>query len=78
MYSYDDRYLVQANVRHDGSSRFARKYRWGTFPSVALAWNIAEESFLRDGDVVTDLKLRASYGVTGQQDGIGNYNYLPV
>ena len=76
--SYDSRYMITATVRRDGTSRFSPDTRWGTFPSVALAWNIAEESFLRDGDVVTDLKLRASYGVTGQQDGIGNYNYLPV
>ena len=76
--SYDSRYMVTATMRRDGTSRFSPDTRWGTFPSVALAWNIAEESFLRDGNVVTDLKLRASYGVTGQQDGIGNYNYLPV
>ena len=76
--SYDSRYMITATVRRDGTSRFSPDTRWGTFPSVALAWNIAEESFLRDGNVVTDLKLRASYGVTGQQDGIGNYNYLPV
>ena len=76
--SYDSRYMVTATVRRDGTSRFSPETRWGTFPSVALAWNIAEEPFLREGNVVTDLKLRASYGVTGQQDGIGNYNYLPV
>ena len=76
--SYDSRYMITATVRRDGTSRFSPDTRWGTFPSVALAWNIAEESFLRDGNMVTDLKLRASYGVTGQQDGIGNYNYLPV
>ena len=76
--SYDSRYMITATVRRDGTSRFSPDTRWGTFPSVALAWNIAEESFLRDTDAVTNLKLRASYGVTGQQDGIGNYNYLPV
>lgn len=76
--SYDSRYMVTATVRRDGTSRFSPETRWGTFPSVALAWNIAQEPFLREGNVVTDLKLRASYGVTGQQDGIGNYNYLPV
>ena len=76
--SYDSRYMMTATVRRDGTSRFSPETRWGTFPSVALAWNIAEEAFLRDSNVLTDLKLRASYGVTGQQDGIGNYNYLPV
>ena len=76
--SYDSRYLLTATVRRDGTSRFSPSTRWGTFPSVALAWNIAQEEFLVDSTVLSDLKLRASYGVTGQQDGIGDYNYLPV
>ena len=76
--SYDSRYMLTATVRRDGTSRFSPATRWGTFPSVALAWNIAQEHFLRDNAVVSNLKLRASYGVTGQQDGIGDYNYLPV
>ena len=76
--SYDSRYMLTATVRRDGTSRFSPDTRWGTFPSVALAWNVAEEPFLRNSDAVTNLKFRASYGVTGQQDGIGNYNYLPV
>lgn len=77
-WSFDSRYLLTATVRRDGTSRFSRNTRWGTFPSVALAWRISEEPFLRNIDAVNDLKLRASYGVTGQQDGIGNYNYLPT
>ncbi len=77
-YSFDSRYLLTATVRRDGTSRFSKKTRWGTFPSVALAWRVSEESFLRDVEAVNDLKVRASYGVTGQQDGIGNYNYLPT
>ena len=77
-WSFDGRYLLTATIRRDGSSRFAPDQRWGTFPSVALAWNIAEESFLRGNRVLNNLKLRASYGVTGQQDGIGNYGYLPI
>lgn len=77
-FSYDSRYMVTATIRRDGSSRFAADSRWGTFPSVALAWNIAQEPFLRGNAAVSNLKLRASYGVTGQQDGIGNYTYLPV
>ncbi|MGM9791311.1 MAG: SusC/RagA family TonB-linked outer membrane protein [Candidatus Cryptobacteroides sp.] len=76
--SYDSRYMITATVRRDGTSRFSPDTRWGTFPSVALAWNITEEPFLRDNGTVSNLKLRTSYGVTGQQDGIGNYNYLPV
>jgi iron complex outermembrane receptor protein len=77
-YSYDSRYMLTATIRRDGTSRFHKDHRWGSFPSVALAWRISREGFLEDSDVVSDLKLRASYGVTGQQDGIGNYNYLPV
>ena len=77
-WSFDGRYLLTATIRRDGSSRFAPESRWGTFPSVALAWNIAEEKFLKGNGVLNNLKLRASYGVTGQQDGIGNYGYLPV
>lgn len=77
-WSFDGRYLLTATIRRDGSSRFAPDSRWGTFPSVALAWNIAQEKFLRDNGVLNNLKLRASWGITGQQDGIGNYGYLPV
>ena len=77
-YSYDSRYMLTATVRRDASSRFAKEHRWGTFPSVALAWRLSQESFLRGSKTVSDLKLRASYGGTGQQDGIGNYGYLPV
>ncbi len=77
-YSYDSRYLLTVTIRRDGTSRFSPDTRWGTFPSVALAWRISEESFLKDNPTLSNLKIRASYGVTGQQDGIGNYNYLPV
>lgn len=77
-YGYDSRYLLTATVRRDGTSRFHEDHRWGTFPSIALAWRLTEEPFLRDNNVLSNLKLRASYGITGQQEGIGNYNYLPV
>ena len=77
-YSYDSRYMLTATVRRDGTSRFNKDNRWGTFPSVALGWRMTEESFLRDNKVLSNLKLRASYGITGQQEGIGNYKYLPV
>lgn len=77
-YSLLDRYLITATLRADGSSRFAPKYRWGIFPSVALAWKVKEESFLKDVDAISDLKIRLGYGMTGQQDGIGNYSYQSV
>ncbi len=71
-------YQLTTTVRRDATSRFAKNVRWGTFPSVALGWRVTEESFLKDNKVISTLKVRASYGVTGQQDGIGNYNYLPI
>lgn len=77
-YSYDSRYLLTATMRRDGSSRFSKDNRWGTFPSVALGWRVTEEKFLKNNPILSNLKLRVSYGITGQQDGIGNYNYLPV
>ena len=77
-YSFDGKYLLTATVRRDASSRFSKNTRWGTFPSVALGWTLTEEPWLKDNKIVSNLKLRASYGVTGQQEGIGNYNYLPV
>ena len=75
--TYDTRYMLTATIRRDGTSRFNKDNRWGTFPSLALAWRISEESFLENWETLSNLKLRGSY-VTGQQDGIGNYNYLPV
>ena len=77
-YSFDGKYLLTATVRRDASSRFSKDTRWGTFPSVALGWTLTEEPWLKDNKVISNLKLRASYGITGQQEGIGNYNYLPV
>lgn len=77
-YSYDSRYMLTASWRRDGTSRFSEDNRWGTFPSVALAWRIDKEAFLEENPTLSTLKLRLSYGITGQQEGIGNYNYLPV
>lgn len=77
-YSFDGKYLLTATVRRDASSRFSKDTRWGTFPSVALGWTLTEEPWLKNQKVLSNLKVRASYGVTGQQEGIGNYNYLPV
>jgi iron complex outermembrane receptor protein len=70
-YTLMDRYLLTFTLREDGSSRFAKANRWGTFPSVAFAWKIKDESFLRGVKAFTDLKLRLGWGITGQQD-IGN------
>lgn len=73
MYSYADRYMLSASVRRDGSSRFADGHRYGWFPSVSVGWNIANEAFFeRAKEVVSELKLRGSYGVLGNQE-IGNY-----
>ncbi|HBG42289.1 MAG TPA: hypothetical protein DDW85_12920 [Porphyromonadaceae bacterium] len=74
-YNLLDRYLFTATVRQDGSSRFGKDNRWGTFPSLAFAWRVNEESFLRNVDVLSNLKLRLGWGVTGQQE-IGNYEYI--
>jgi iron complex outermembrane receptor protein len=78
-YSYDSRYLLSLSMRRDGSSRFSKDNRWGTFPSVALAWRVSEEDFFKSlKPTFSNLKLRASFGVTGQQDGIANYSYIPL
>ncbi len=71
-YSYKGKYMVTGTVRWDGSSKFADGYRWGSFPSMALAWRMSEEKWLQK-NWLTDLKLRLSYGVTGNNAGIGNY-----
>ena len=68
--------MVTATVRGDGSSRFSKDRRWGVFPSVAVGWKI-KESLLKDVNWINDLKLRLGYGITGQQDGIGDYAYMP-
>lgn len=68
--------MVTATVRGDGSSRFHKNKRWGVFPSVAVGWKI-KESFMKDVHWLNDLKLRLGYGITGQQEGIGDYAYLP-
>ena len=77
-YSFMDRYLLTFTLRDDGSSRFHKDHRWGLFPSAAFAWKIKEEAFLKNVQAVNDLKLRLSYGITGQQEGIGNYTYIPT
>ncbi len=74
MYSYADRYLMSASIRQDGSSKFADGHRWGTFPSASVGWNIANEEFFRNSkDKINELKIRVSYGVLGNLNGIGDY-----
>ncbi|MBE6283508.1 MAG: TonB-dependent receptor [Mediterranea massiliensis] len=75
-YSLMNRYLLTFTLRNDGSSRFNKGHRWGVFPSVALAWKMSEENFLKDWEALDELKLRLGYGVTGQQEGIGDYTYF--
>jgi iron complex outermembrane receptor protein len=76
IYTYDNKYILAGTIRRDGSSKFNPNNRWGTFPSGAFAWKIKEESFLKNVKAISDLKLRVSYGITGQQDGISDYDYI--
>ncbi len=72
-YNYNDRYLLQASLRRDGSSVFGENNAWGLFPSVGAAWRISNEAFMKNQKLFSDLKLRLSYGVTGNSGGIGAY-----
>lgn len=72
-YNYQDKYLVQGSIRRDGSSVFGENNTWGYFPSVGIAWRPVEESFMADQTFFSDLKIRASYGVTGNQSGFSAY-----
>ena len=76
-YTYDNKYLVTATLRRDGSSRFGENHRWGWFPSGSLAWRISEEKFMKPLKWVNDLKVRIGYGITGNQN-IGNYSFASV
>ena len=73
-YNFADKYYVTATIRRDGSSRFGMDNRWGWFPSAALAWRISNENFLKNSNVINNLKLRLGYGITGNQE-IGNYSF---
>jgi len=75
-YSYEGKYLFEANVRRDGSSRFAKNQRWGTFPSFSAGWRISEEAFLKNIDVFDNLKIRASWGQLGNDQTIDSYGSL--
>jgi TonB-linked SusC/RagA family outer membrane protein len=74
-YTYSGKYLFSATMRRDGSSRFGARNKWGTFPSASVGWYISEEDFMKSQNVVTDFKLRASYGLAGNNT-IGNYNHI--
>lgn len=76
-YNYDNKYLFTATIRRDGSSRFGTNNKWGWFPSASAAWRISEESFMKDISWLSDLKIRAGYGITGNQN-IGNYSFASV
>jgi len=76
-YAYNNRYLFEGVFRYDGSSRFASQRRWGLFPSFSAGWRISEEDFMQDVDFVTNLKLRGSWGKTGN-NGTANYDYQAV
>ena len=75
-YAFKGKYLLEGNFRYDGSSRFTPSNRWGIFGGGSAAWRISEESFLKNSSIFQDLKLRASYGTTGNQEGIGLYDYV--
>jgi len=78
-YNLLDRYMLTATIRHDGSSRFGSNHKWGDFPSIALAWRISDEKFMKGtSGWLNNLKLRLSYGVTGNQSGIGEYKSLSI
>lgn len=77
IYKYLDKYLLTATLRSDGSSRFNPNGRWGYFPSVAVAWRMMDEDFFRQFKKLSNLKMRVSWGLTGQQDGIADYSFIP-
>ena len=77
-YSFDNKYLVTVSVRQDGSSVFGADNKWGTFPSASLAWRLSEESFLKSQTFISNLKLRAGYGVTGNQQGLSPQQSLQL
>ncbi len=72
-YNFSGKYLLDVSLRADGSSRFGADNKWGYFPAIGAAWRIKDENFLKEVDFISDLKLRASYGITGNQNGIGNF-----
>ena len=78
IYTLNNKYVLMASIRTDGSSRFAEANRWGVFPAVALTWKMNQEGFLKNATWLNQLNLRASYGETGNQEGISLYSYIPT
>jgi len=66
-YSYQDKYLLMASIRHEGSSKFGSEHKWGNFPAISAGWNLKNEDFLKNNDIITSLKLRAGFGITGTE-----------
>lgn len=77
-YSYEDKYLFEANVRADASSRFDKDNRWGLFPSFSAGWRVSEEAFMESAEWVDNLKIRASYGTLGNINNVGYYDYFQL
>jgi len=77
-YSYQERYMLTATVRRDGSTKFGANHKWGLFPSASAAWGISQESFMKDIPWIEDLKLRVGYGITGNQSGLDPYKTLEL
>ena len=77
-YSFDNKYLLTATIRRDGTSRFAEDFRFGYFPSVSLGWNVAQEPFMKNFEKIDQFKLRAGWGEVGNQSSTGLYDYLPL
>ena len=77
-YSYEEKYMLTATIRRDGSSKFGANHKWGIFPSASAAWGVSQEGFMKDVKWVDDLKFRVGYGVTGNQDGLDPYKTLEL
>ena len=77
-YNFRNKYILETNFRYDGSSRFAHGNRWRMFPGVSASWRLSQENFLKDSNLLNELKLRASYGQTGNQEGIRFYDYIQL
>lgn len=76
-YAYASKYLFEANFRADGSSRFSKQNKWGFFPSFSVGWRLTEESFMKEQNIFSNIKLRASWGQLGNQNGLGLYDHIP-
>lgn len=76
-YAYASKYLLEANFRADGSSRFSQQNKWGFFPSFSLGWRLTEEEFMKEQQIFSNIKIRASWGQLGNQNGLGLYDHIP-